>query len=381
MQTLTALGLDRYTSAKFARNHICGNCGAELTEWHNGQEWGIACVRDKGHTAIAKRKSLSQFYKEGYALPVHMARNIEKRLGGKRMESTALTTMSEIKMMERIDKARFPQQMTPQDKKVLALVAISYGFDPLMGEVMLYQGRPYVSIDGRLRKAQETNELDGVQTRPATKLERDAWGIPEGDLFFHADIYRKKCVHNFEGWGRVTKIEIERAIKQAENNNKDPWFLPLIKDPQGIAEKRALAKGLRRAFHIPLPSVEDIGSSEDEAPTITVSEIPVNRQTGEVLEGTIEPPKSEAPAPAPTSVPQGQPPDAKTQRRRPYESIVNLLIGGGINDTETDVRLWISSVIGKPVKDASAEDLMKAEVEARKLVAQSSVAKPHEAVS
>ena len=67
---------------------------------------------------------------------------------------------------------------------IALMIPITYGFDPLMGEISIYQGRPYVSIDGRYRKAQETGNLDGVSTRPANKQEREDWQIPVGDFFF-----------------------------------------------------------------------------------------------------------------------------------------------------------------------------------------------------
>ena len=221
------------------------------------------------------------------------------------MESTKLTMMTETKMLQRIEQARFPVQLTPQDKKILALVAISYGLDPLMGEVSIYQGRPYVSIDGRRRKAQETDKFDGISTRPATKTEREAWGIVEGDYFFHADVFKAGCSHPFEGWGKVTGEQIRRAEEGATRHQKDPWFLPLVQDPQGMAEKRAEAKALRKAFHIPLPSLEEMGTSEE---TITITDVTVDKGTGEV--------KEEPAPPEPTQPPKGPPLDPEAHKAR-----------------------------------------------------------------
>jgi hypothetical protein len=195
------------------------------------------------------------------------------------MDSTALTTMSETKMMERINNARFPQELSIPEKKLLAQVAITYGFDPLMGEISIYQGRPYVSIDGRYRKAQETGNLIGVKTRPATKEEREAWEIPDGDYFFHAEVYVKGGGFNcFEGWGRVRKAERNDAGK----------FKPVDVNPQRMAEKRAEAQALRKAFHIPLPSLEARGTDDDEPLA--------NIETGEIIEATateVKPPITE----------------------------------------------------------------------------------------
>ena len=135
-----------------------------------------------------------------------------------------------------------------------------------MGEVTIYQGRPWVSIDGRYRKAQETGDLDGVETRPANKQEREDWGIPEGDYFFRAEVYRKGASHPFVGWGRVRGSE----TKPGSKNDPDSTFKPIQSNPQRMAEKRAEAMGLRKGFHIPLPSIEDIGTPEADEVKVTV---------------------------------------------------------------------------------------------------------------
>lgn len=199
------------------------------------------------------------------------------------MESTSLMAMDEGKMMERIGMAKFPQEMTEADVKLLAQVAITYGFDPLMGEVTLYQGRPFVSIDGRYRKAQETGRLDGVSSRPATKQEREDWQIPDGDYFFQSEVYVSGASHPFIGWGRVSAKETKPGSSKAGDTTST--YKPIQFSPQRMAEKRAEAQALRKAFHIPLPSVEDIGSQEyDIDSTARV----VDTGTGEIKESTVD---------------------------------------------------------------------------------------------
>jgi hypothetical protein len=193
------------------------------------------------------------------------------------MESKALMTMDQTTMMSRINAAKFPQALTEPDKRLLALVAITYGFDPLMGEITIYQGKPYVSIDGRYRKAQETGLFMGMSTRPATKSEKTEWEIPEGDFFFHAEaeVYNKeaKRTAKFVGWGRIRTDEMKI-------NNPGDKYKPIVTNPQRMAEKRAEAQALRKAFHINLPSIEmaGTGTEEDENnPNI------INVETGEII--------------------------------------------------------------------------------------------------
>ena len=183
------------------------------------------------------------------------------------MESKALMVMDKRTMMERIEAARFPQALTEPEKKLLAMVAISYGFDPLMGEITIYQGKPYVSIDGRYRKAQETGLLNGVHTRPATKQEREEWQIPDGDFFILATV-EVKGGGKFEGWGRVRKAEMVGG----------KGYKPVETNPQNQASVRAEHRALRKAFHIPLPSFEERGTGQDD------TDIPlVNPETGEII--------------------------------------------------------------------------------------------------
>ena len=175
-------------------------------------------------------------------------------------QSKDLMVMTEAKMIERVNMAKFPQDLNPAEKNLLTVVALTYGLDPLMKELSIYQGSPHVSIDGRYRKAQETGELDGVESRPATKQEREDWEIPDGDYFYHADIWRKGASHPFVGWGRVHKSETTPGSTKL--NDTTSTYKPIQKNPQRMAEKRAEAMGLRKAFHIPLPSMEDIGAPD-----------------------------------------------------------------------------------------------------------------------
>lgn len=180
------------------------------------------------------------------------------------MVTTDLVKMSDTEMMNRVNSARFPQELTQTDKKLLVLAAKTYGFDPIMGEISIFQGKPYVTIDGRRRKAQETGNYCGLKTRPATPPEREAWQIPPVDYFFHAEVTVKGGGFNvFEGWGRVRLAEITPGGK----------FKPIDVNPQKMAEKRAEADALRKAFHIPLPSYEEAGLDTEEPTPVIEKEL------------------------------------------------------------------------------------------------------------
>jgi len=246
-----------------AKGYLCPKCQGKLTvAWggaHGVNGWILRCS-DITHTGMTRHdKKYENEKKESFS-----------------MDSKSLMTMDEDTMLQRVEMARFPQQLDTQGKLMLAKVAITYGFDPLMGEVMIYQGRPFVSIDGRYRMAQETGNLDGVESRPANKQEREDWEIPAGDYFFRAEVYVKGASRPFVGWGRV----------RTDEQGKSKGFAPIDTNPQRMAEKRAEAQALRKAFHIPLPSAEDIGTAED-MPAAKVRVVDVT--TGEIKEP--EPPE------------------------------------------------------------------------------------------
>ena len=226
-----------------SKNHICAECGAFLKlSWSNERDcYALVCQRFAEHTGIRRL---------GRDPEVAEIRN---KLKGEpiQMETKALMKLDPTQMLRRVEQARFPAQLTAQDKALIAKISIEYGLDPLFNELMIYQGRPYITIDSRRRKAQETGLLDGISARPATKKEKEARRVPEEDYCFIAEVWVKGASHPFEGVGRV----------RAEETKGDP-HLPIVKDPAAQCEKRAEAQALRRAFHIPLPSYEEIVEGE-----------------------------------------------------------------------------------------------------------------------
>jgi len=250
--------------------YLCAECqGRLVVAWggaynHNG--WILRCGNSYQHKGVTR----------------HDVKYETKIREGLSMDSTALTKLDEKQMAARIDMAKFPQDLTVADKRLLTQVAISYGFDPLMKEVSIYQGNAYVSIDGRYRKAQESGKLDGVATRPATEQERMEWGIPAGDYFFRAEVRVTGAAFPFVGWGRV----FEREVSGGKG------FKPVETNPQRMAEKRAEAQALRKAFHIPLPSLEDIGLLPDVPPAVKVEEV----KSPAVLDALLPPAPARNPA-------------------------------------------------------------------------------------
>ena len=210
------------------------------------------------------------------------------------MDSTALMKLDKGGMVARIEQAKWPQALKPEEKALVATVAMSYGLDPILNELSIYQGRPYPTVNAWYRKSQETGKFDGMDSRPANKKEREERNAKEGDLLYRCEVWRTDASHPFVGWGRV----------RAEERKGDA-HLPIVKDPDRMAEKRSEMQAMRKAFSIPMPamSFEEVIETESGL---------VNKGTGEIVEEkAIEGEFKELP-------------EEKLEEPPPSDSIVNL---------------------------------------------------------
>lgn len=148
----------------------------------------------------------------------------------------------------------FPKDMTPQQAGLMARLSLAYGLDPLADELLLYQNRPYVTIQGRTRKAQEHPAYDGLECLPATEDERKAFRAQEDEHLWVARVWRKDRRFPFIGYGRAGG----RADK---NPVSSTWG-------QEMAQKRAKSRALRDAFAMPLPDFED---QQGDYPPVTIA--------------------------------------------------------------------------------------------------------------
>lgn len=132
------------------------------------------------------------------------------------------------------------ERMTPEQQSMF-LIALGQrlGVRAELGELILFQNKPYISIDGRIRLAHETGLLVGMETRPATLLERRNYGCEDGEALWVCNVYRRGAGRAFVGWGHVAK------------NDRNPVSKS---HPREMAKKRAKYDALRTAF----PPAENI---------------------------------------------------------------------------------------------------------------------------
>ena len=127
------------------------------------------------------------------------------------------------------------------EQQAMFLMALGQvlGVKAELGEVILFQGKPYVTLDGRIRLAHSTGLLAGLETRPATQLERRNYGAADDEALWVCYAYRRGAGRAFIGWGHVPK------------NDRNPVSKT---HPREMAKKRAKYDALRAAF----PAAEQI---------------------------------------------------------------------------------------------------------------------------
>lgn len=176
----------------------------------------------------------------------------------------------------------FPKDMTPKQAGIMARLSLAYGLDPLADELLLFQGKPYLTIQGRTRKALDHPEYDGLECEPATEEERKAHRVADDEFFYIARVWRKDKRFPFPGYGR--------AGGRADKNPVSGQY------GQEMAIKRAKSRALRDAFSMPLPDFEDQQNERtadttrryEVAPVIDAEAIvlrdDVDTDTGEIAE-------------------------------------------------------------------------------------------------
>jgi hypothetical protein len=131
-----------------------------------------------------------------------------------------------------------------------------------LGEIMLYQGKPYITIDGRIRIAHNSGLLNGIDPQPASSMDRARYQVKEGEHLWKCYVLKKGALKPFVGWGHV-RLNDRNPVSKSH--------------PQEMAKKRAKYDALRLAF----PPNEDITplhqhyiqEAEDEARTRTVGSL------------------------------------------------------------------------------------------------------------
>ena len=118
-----------------------------------------------------------------------------------------------------------------------------YDLDPLMGHVVLINGKCFVTHKGLMHKAHTSGHFDGI---------RHSFGKDGLGEFCECQVFRKDMTHAFEG-----------RIYLDEYRNAGPVWKQY---PRAMAAKTAESFVLRRAFDVALTSQEEMGVADSPPP-------------------------------------------------------------------------------------------------------------------
>lgn len=145
-----------------------------------------------------------------------------------------------IKFAEMWGAGKLDRLSPGQQGVFLAALAQHIGVKAELGDLMIYQGKPYITISGYRRIAHNTGLLNGVTVRPASERDRRLYGALDGEHLWVAYVHKKGAVKPFDGWGHV-RLHDRNPVSKSH--------------PQEMAKKRAVYDALRLAF----PPSEIIG--------------------------------------------------------------------------------------------------------------------------
>jgi len=120
-------------------------------------------------------------------------------------------------------------------------LSMQFGFSVAMGDVMLLEGRWYVTHTGLIRLARH-NRCAGIHVRPVPEFSDPSahrWA-------FEAKVYKSKMCKGFVGYGDADPSNVSALVRGAEMR---------------VAETRAVNRALRKAYGIGICSVEEIGTN------------------------------------------------------------------------------------------------------------------------
>lgn len=135
----------------------------------------------------------------------------------------------------------------PERVKALVQYAERYHLDWWRGHVVLMYGKPYITIDGYLYHARESQIPYSLECHPMTTEEEKQYKIGATDHGWIARLVLVEKGQSFTGTGIVTYQEMTATAKGKPEQLRAPV---VAAHPWQLAQKRAEWQALRRAFPI-----------------------------------------------------------------------------------------------------------------------------------
>jgi len=247
-------GLTSAEAAALVRAHLCGACGGVLVDCWGGS-FGVAapivrCLKDIEHNTLkAKNTNIRKLVAPDGSLEEF---DVVTQKPVNQVQTLVLPGTQEG-MLQRVDEVRalnplWAKDMTAGQRQALAVVAFAYGLDPIMEELILYQGKPMITIKGRRRKDAEAGHHPSVRFRFLTAEEKegftDAGVLYEGDLV-QVCLLTTEWGNTVEGIGTVSKAQRDSRRQPVVNTN-----------PLEMVQKRAEDRARNMAYGpVPRPQL------------------------------------------------------------------------------------------------------------------------------
>jgi hypothetical protein len=154
-------------------------------------------------------------------------------------------------------------KLGPQRYQALANLSQSYGFSIALGDLLLLDGKWYVTHTGLIRLAGR-RRCHGISVQHV----RDCCDPTFSRWVFRATVYKSRHSRGFVGYGDADPSNVSPLVHGAEMR---------------VAETRAVNRALRKAYGIGLCSVEELGwAPRSNAPAPPdQSQIPANGNNGQ----------------------------------------------------------------------------------------------------
>ena len=170
-------------------------------------------------------------------------------------ETASLAVTDQTTALERVTQANsmglFPDKCDAAQLHILAQVAMAYGLDPLMGEIIPYQRRPYITIAGRRRLDATAGHHPSIAFRLLKKEETEYYSglgaLEPGDIAGYC-VLTTEYGATVEGFGRV-------LAKQRDTKQRGADHLPTVQYAIEMAQKRQERRAREMAYGpVPRPA-------------------------------------------------------------------------------------------------------------------------------
>lgn len=273
-----------------AQTHRCAECNGRLmASWEPAPppNWGqgrhvLKCTRDASHHTFRAYRATKRLA-DGRIYDVNTQRPVDENqaLAIPKDESGMLKRVSEAQSIGLFPDSR-KNPLTQEQLIKLAKLALLYELDPLMREIMPYQGLPYITIEGRRRIDARAGHRPSIKFRPLTGEEKDMYevmgAIQQGDI----------CICCFLSTEYGNSIEAFGRVKKSERQGD--YHLPTVSWSLEMAMKRAESRARKMAYGpVALPGGLDSRLRVVEEGDVIEGEWKdVDRITGEIQESEPE---------------------------------------------------------------------------------------------